>query len=121
MVHRTKIVDAGTLTDPPESNHPSGVLRAAPHPEYRSGRTALTDNIMGILHAKDFAARNFRKNRGRRLRGIDLLTKFISPPWFVPDTRPVALGPAERFFKTKDRILLWWWTSMVRSMGLRDA
>jgi Mg2+/Co2+ transporter CorB len=83
MVHRTKIVTL-ERTDPPESII-DGVLK--------SGHTRIPiwkdspDNIIGILHAKDLL-KELQKNRGDASR-IDL-DEIISPPWFVPDTRPVA-------------------------------
>jgi Mg2+/Co2+ transporter CorB len=83
MVHRTKIVTL-ERTDPPESII-DGVLK--------SGHTRIPiwkdspDNIIGILHAKDLL-KELQKNRGDAAR-IDL-DEIISPPWFVPDTRPVA-------------------------------
>jgi Mg2+/Co2+ transporter CorB len=83
MVHRTKMVTL-ERTDPPESII-DGVLK--------SGHTRIPiwkdspDNIIGILHAKDLL-KELQKNRGDASR-IDL-DEIISPPWFVPDTRPVA-------------------------------
>ena len=83
MVHRTKIVTL-ERTDPPESII-DGVLK--------SGHTRIPiwkdspENIIGILHAKDLL-KELQKNRGDASR-IDL-DEIISPPWFVPDTRPVA-------------------------------
>jgi Mg2+/Co2+ transporter CorB len=83
MVHRTKMVTL-ERTDPPESII-DGVLK--------SGHTRIPiwkdspENIVGILHAKDLL-KELQKNRGDASR-IDL-DEIISPPWFVPDTRPVA-------------------------------
>jgi Mg2+/Co2+ transporter CorB len=83
MVHRTKMVTL-ERTDPPESII-DGVLK--------SGHTRIpiwkdsSENIIGILHAKDLL-KELQKNRGDASR-IDL-DEIISPPWFVPDTRPVA-------------------------------
>jgi Mg2+/Co2+ transporter CorB len=83
MVHRTKMVTL-ERTDPPESII-DGVLK--------SGHTRIPiwkdspENIIGILHAKDLL-KELQKHRGDASR-IDLDT-IISPPWFVPDTRPVA-------------------------------
>jgi Mg2+/Co2+ transporter CorB len=83
MVHRTKMVTL-ERTDPPESII-DGVLK--------SGHTRIPiwkespENIIGILHAKDLL-KELQKNRGDASR-IDL-DEIISPPWFVPDTRPVA-------------------------------
>jgi Mg2+/Co2+ transporter CorB len=83
MVHRTKMVTL-ERTDPPESII-DGVLK--------SGHTRIPiwkdgpENIIGILHAKDLL-KELQKHRGDASR-IDL-DEIISPPWFVPDTRPVA-------------------------------
>jgi Mg2+/Co2+ transporter CorB len=83
MVHRTKMVTL-ERTDLPDSII-DGVLK--------SGHTRIPiwkdspDNIIGILHAKDLL-KELQKNRGDASR-IDL-DEIISPPWFVPDTRPVA-------------------------------
>jgi Mg2+/Co2+ transporter CorB len=83
MVHRTKMVTL-ERTDSPDSII-DGVLK--------SGHTRIPiwkdspENIIGILHAKDLL-KELQKNRGDASR-IDL-DEIISPPWFVPDTRPVA-------------------------------
>jgi Mg2+/Co2+ transporter CorB len=83
MVHRTKMVTL-ERTDTPESII-DGVLK--------SGHTRIpiwkdsSENIIGILHAKDLL-KELQKHRGDASR-IDL-DEIISPPWFVPDTRPVA-------------------------------
>ena len=83
MVHRTKMVTL-ERTDQPDSII-DGVLK--------SGHTRIPiwkdtpENIIGIIHAKDLL-KELQKNRGDASR-IDL-DEIISPPWFVPDTRPVA-------------------------------
>jgi Mg2+/Co2+ transporter CorB len=83
MVHRTKMVTLDR-SDPPEAII-DGVLK--------SGHTRIPvwkdapDNIIGILHAKDLL-KELQNHKGDTSR-IDL-DEVISPPWFVPDTRPVA-------------------------------
>jgi Mg2+/Co2+ transporter CorB len=83
MVHRTKMVTVDR-SEPPGSII-EGVLK--------SGHTRIPvwketpENIIGILHAKDLL-KEMQKHKGDAAR-IDL-DDIISPPWFVPDTRPVA-------------------------------
>lgn len=83
MVHRTKMVTVDR-SDPPSSVI-EGVLK--------SGHTRIPvwkdtpENIIGILHAKDLL-KEMQKHKGDASRII--LDDIISPPWFVPDTRPVA-------------------------------
>ena len=83
MVHRTKMVTVDR-SEPPGSII-EGVLK--------SGHTRIPvwrdspENIIGILHAKDLL-KEMQKHKGEPAR-IDL-DDIISPPWFVPDTRPVA-------------------------------
>lgn len=82
MVHRTKMhmIDA---TAPP-AEILSDLLK--------SGHTRLpvykenTDNIIGILHAKDFLS-SLQAN-GNEIAKVDV-EDIMSPPWFVPGTRPV--------------------------------
>jgi Mg2+/Co2+ transporter CorB len=83
MVHRTKMVMIDS-SEPPDSII-SGVLK--------SGHTRIPvwsdtpENIIGVLHAKDLL-KELQKHKGETSK-IDL-DDIISPPWFVPDTRPVA-------------------------------
>lgn len=83
MVHRTKMVTVDR-SEPPASII-EGVLK--------SGHTRIpvwknsSENIIGILHAKDLL-KEMQKHKGDAAR-IDL-DDIVSPPWFVPDTRPVA-------------------------------
>jgi Mg2+/Co2+ transporter CorB len=83
MVHRTKMVmvDRSEPTD--------SIIEAA----LRSGHSRIPvsrdkpENIIGVLHAKDLLKELHR--HGGDTAKIDL-EDIISPPWFVPDTRPVA-------------------------------
>jgi Mg2+/Co2+ transporter CorB len=83
MVHRTKMVTIDR-SEPPVAII-EGVLK--------SGHTRIPvwkdtpDNIIGVLHAKDLL-KELQKHKGDATK-IDL-EDIISPPWFVPDTRPVA-------------------------------
>jgi Mg2+/Co2+ transporter CorB len=83
MIHRTKMVsiDAG--------DEPTEIIRQI----LRSGHSRIPlwkdkpDNIVGVIHAKDlFAA--LQENDGNpakiKIEGV------MTPPWFVPDTRPLA-------------------------------
>jgi Mg2+/Co2+ transporter CorB len=83
MVHRTKMVsiDAG--------EEPASIIRQV----LRSGHSRVplwkdkTDNIIGVIHAKDlFAA---MQDNGGDAAGIKI-EDVMSPPWFVPDTRPLT-------------------------------
>jgi Mg2+/Co2+ transporter CorB len=83
MVHRTKMVMVDR-SEPPDAII-EGVLK--------SGHTRIpvwkdtSENIIGVLHAKDLL-KQLQKHQGDSSK-IDL-DEIISPPWFVPDTRPVA-------------------------------
>jgi magnesium and cobalt exporter, CNNM family len=83
MVHRTKMVTVD------RSEPPSSIIEGV----LKSGHTRIPvwkespENIIGILHAKDLL-KEMQKHGGNAAR-IDL-DDIISPPWFVPDTRPVA-------------------------------
>jgi Mg2+/Co2+ transporter CorB len=83
MVHRTKMVsiDAGDA--------PSEIIRQV----LKSGHSRIPlwkdkpDNIIGVIHAKDlFAA---MQDNGGNPAGIKI-EDVMSPPWFVPDTRPLT-------------------------------
>ncbi len=83
MVHRTKMVsiDAG--------DEPTEIIRQA----LRSGHSRIPlwkdkpDNIVGVIHLKDlFAALQENDGDPARIKVEDVMT----PPWFVPDTRPLA-------------------------------
>ncbi len=82
MVHRTKM----TLIDGGEP--PAEIVATL----LKSGYTRIPvwkdkpDNIIGVLHAKDlFVA--LQKHGGDASK-IDI-EDILSPPWFVPDTRPI--------------------------------
>ncbi len=83
MVHRTKMVTIDR----------SEPLVAIIEGVLKSGHTRIPvwkdtpDNIIGVLHAKDLL-KELQKHKGDATK-IDL-EDIISPPWFVPDTRPVA-------------------------------
>jgi Mg2+/Co2+ transporter CorB len=82
MIHRTKMhmIDAAS----PPAEILSDVLK--------SGHTRLpiykqnTDNIVGVLHAKDFLAS--LQSHGNDITKVNV-EDVMSPPWFVPVTRPV--------------------------------
>lgn len=83
MIHRTKMV-AIDATDPTEK-----IVRQV----LKSGHTRFPvwkdkqDNIVGILHAKDlFAALQENDGDSTKVKIEDVM----NPPWFVPDTRPLA-------------------------------
>jgi Mg2+/Co2+ transporter CorB len=83
MVHRTKM----TMID--SSDSMEDIIKQV----LKSGNTRLPvwkenpDNIIGILHAKNlFAAVQANHGDTDKL----LLDDILSPPWFVPDTRPLT-------------------------------
>jgi Mg2+/Co2+ transporter CorB len=83
MVHRTKM----TMID--SSDSMEDIIKQV----LKSGNTRLPvwkenpDNIIGILHAKNlFAAVQDNHGDTDKL----LLDDILSPPWFVPDTRPLT-------------------------------
>ncbi len=83
MVHRTK------MTTIDESEPISVIIQQV----FKSGNTRLPvwqdnpDNIIGILHAKNlFAAIQENDGDSSKVKLEDIL----SPPWFVPDTRPLT-------------------------------
>jgi Mg2+/Co2+ transporter CorB len=83
MVHRTEIISV-CVDDPPELvvNEVLGVsVTRVPLWQDRP------ENIVGVLHAKDLL-RAIQAVAGDLSR-IDL-KRIASPPWFVPDIRPVA-------------------------------
>jgi magnesium and cobalt exporter, CNNM family len=83
MVHRTKMVTVD------RSQPPGSIIEGV----LKSGHTRIPvwkdtpENIIGILHAKDLL-KEMQKHKGDAARIS--LDDIISPPWFVPDTRPVA-------------------------------
>ncbi len=82
MVHRTKmhLIEASLPANEVIANIlTSGFTRV---PVWRDD----TDNIVGILHAKDLlAALQHNKGDASQINIADIIT----PPWFVPDTTPV--------------------------------
>jgi Mg2+/Co2+ transporter CorB len=83
MVHRTK------MTTIDGSEPISAIIQQV----FKSGNTRLPvwqdnpDNIIGILHAKNlFAAIQENDGDSNKVKLEDIL----SPPWFVPDTRPLT-------------------------------
>ncbi|MDP4823164.1 MAG: HlyC/CorC family transporter [Aestuariivirgaceae bacterium] len=82
MVHRTKMhmVDA--------ASPPAEILTEV----LKSGHTRLpvykdnSDNIIGILHAKDFLSS--LQSHGNDINKVEI-EEIMSPPWFVPGTRAV--------------------------------
>ncbi len=83
MVHRTKM----KMID--SSDSITSIIQQV----FKSGNTRLPvwrdnpDNIIGILHAKNlFAAIQENDGDSTKVKLEDIL----SPPWFVPDTRPLT-------------------------------
>ena len=83
MVHRTKMI----MIDGTEP------INAVIQQVFKSGNTRLPvwrdnpDNIIGVLHAKNlFAAIQENAGDSSKVKLEDIL----SPPWFVPDTRPLT-------------------------------
>ena len=83
MIHRTEMitVDVGNPTE-----QVVAAILAAPVTRMPLWRDS-PENIVGVLHAKDLL-RAIQAADGD-LRQIDL-TAIASPPWFVPDTTPLA-------------------------------
>ena len=83
MIHRTKMVGIDA-TDAPEK-----IVRQV----LKSGHTRFPvwkdkqDNIVGILHAKNLFA-ELQENEGDFTKVK--IEEVMNPPWFVPDTRPLA-------------------------------
>jgi Mg2+/Co2+ transporter CorB len=83
MVHRTKMVTVE------RSESPASIIEDV----LKSGHTRLPvwkdtpENMIGVLHAKDLL-KDLQRHKGDASK-IDL-EDIILPPWFVPDTRPVA-------------------------------
>ena len=90
MVHRTKM-DAIDVSLPARDDRRRGAGEH-PYPRCRSG-AAIRENIVGVLHAKDAAARIARRTAAT-LGTVDIMA-LSPPPWFVPDTT-TAQGPAQR-------------------------
>jgi Mg2+/Co2+ transporter CorB len=82
MVHRTKMLmlDAD---DPPLDN--IRAVLAAPVTRLPLWRGA-TDNIVGVLHAKDLL--RALQAAGGDAAKVDMMS-LVTPPWFVPDTTPL--------------------------------
>jgi Mg2+/Co2+ transporter CorB len=83
MVHRTKMVMIDADEPPPEIVEAvlsSGVTRL---PLWRGS----PDNVMGVLHAKDFLRALHAAHGDPEKIDIPALLK---PPWFVPDTTPLS-------------------------------
>lgn len=83
MIHRTEMIMLNA-DDPPEQ-----VVRAAiDAPVTRVPLWRGTpENIVGVLHMKDLL--RALETPGAEAANIDIL-KIASPPWFVPDTTPLA-------------------------------
>ena len=83
MIHRTKMVGIDAA-DAPEK-----IVRQV----LKSGHTRFPvwkdkqDNIVGILHAKNLFA-ELQENEGDFTKVK--IEEVMNPPWFVPDTRPLA-------------------------------
>jgi Mg2+/Co2+ transporter CorB len=83
MVHRTKMVSIDA------DDAPADIIRQV----LKSGHSRVPlwkdapDNIIGVIHAKDlFAALQDNGGDTTKIKIADVMT----PPWFVPDTRPLA-------------------------------
>jgi Mg2+/Co2+ transporter CorB len=83
MIHRTEIITV-CADDPPEE-----VIRAVlAEPVTRIPLwSGTTENIIGILHAKDLL-RAIQRGNGEWSK-IDVMAIAL-PPWFVPDIRPLS-------------------------------
>jgi Mg2+/Co2+ transporter CorB len=83
MVHRTEMVTVNA--DDPSEEIVNAVLKAefTRVPLWRG----TTENIVGILHAKDLL--RALKNVEGDLSQIDIMAIAL-PPWFVPDIRPLS-------------------------------
>jgi Mg2+/Co2+ transporter CorB len=83
MIHRTEMitVDVGNPTE-----QVVAAILAAPVTRVPLWRDS-PENIVGVLHAKDLL--RAIQAADSDLRQIDL-TAIASPPWFVPDTTPLA-------------------------------
>jgi Mg2+/Co2+ transporter CorB len=83
MIHRTEMimVDVGNPTE-----QVVAAILAAPVTRVPLWRDS-PENIVGVLHAKDLL--RAIQAAGGDLRQIDIMA-ISSPPWFVPDTTPLA-------------------------------
>jgi Mg2+/Co2+ transporter CorB len=82
MVHRTNMVTIDADEPPPEIIH---AVLAAPVTRLPLWRGS-TDNIIGMLHAKDLL--RALQAAGGDASKVDVMA-LVTPPWFVPDTTPL--------------------------------
>jgi Mg2+/Co2+ transporter CorB len=82
MVHRTNMVTIDADESPSEIIH---AVLAAPVTRLPLWRGS-TDNIIGMLHAKDLL-RALQAASGDAAK-VDVMA-LVTPPWFVPDTTPL--------------------------------
>src|SRR5262249_28772899 len=83
MIHRTEMITVN-VEEPPQQ-----VIRAvleAPVTRVPLWRTS-PENIVGVLHAKDIL--RAVQSAGGDPAKVDV-TAIAAPPWFVPDTTPLA-------------------------------
>ncbi|MDX2178843.1 MAG: transporter associated domain-containing protein, partial [Bryobacteraceae bacterium] len=83
MVHRTEMVSINGDDAPDRIVHEVMESKYSRIPLWRES----PDNIVGILHAKDLLLA--LQAAGGDVNKVDI-PKLAAPPWFVPQTRPVA-------------------------------
>ncbi len=84
MVHRTKMITVCADDTPEEIVNAVIASPVTRLPMWRD----KPENIVGILHVKDLL-RALHARRWR-CRPSSTLRRLMTPPWFVPDTRPVS-------------------------------
>jgi Mg2+/Co2+ transporter CorB len=98
MIHRTEMITL-SADDPPEEFVRAAL--AAPVTRVPLWRDS-PENIVGVLHAKDLLRAIL--NLGGDLSAIDVMS-VATPPWFVPDTRPL-LEQLKAFRRRKTQLAL---------------
>jgi Mg2+/Co2+ transporter CorB len=98
MIHRTEMITLNA-DDPPEEFVRAAL--AAPVTRVPLWRNT-PENIVGVLHAKDLLRAIL--DLGGDLSAIDVMS-VATPPWFVPDTRPL-LEQLKAFRRRKTQLAL---------------
>jgi magnesium and cobalt exporter, CNNM family len=98
MIHRTEMITLNA-DDPPEEFVRAAL--AAPVTRVPLWRNS-PENIIGVLHAKDLLRAIL--NVGGDLSNVDVMS-IATPPWFVPDTRPL-LEQLKAFRRRKTQLAL---------------
>lgn len=83
MLHRTKMITINADDAPEEIVTAVAAASVTRLPLWRGS----TENIVGVLHARDLL-RAIQENAGD-VSKIDIMA-IASPPWFVPDTTPLS-------------------------------